>query len=150
MESGAPALDWATVDVSLCSIGHAATILGDRWSLLVLREIALGVDRFDAVQAHLQVSRRTLTERLDALFAAGVIERVPYKEPGQRVRYRYRLTASGRDLRPVLQALGDWGAKHRLDDVGPPVTIARCSCGAPLRLRLRCTAGHDVEDAIAP
>lgn len=139
-----PDLDWAAVDAGQCSIAHAASILGDRWSLLVLREIALGVDRFDAVQAHLDVSRRTLTERLGALLAAGVVERVPYKPAGQRIRHRYRLTPSGQDLRPVLQALGDWGARHRPDDVGPPITVARCDCGAPAHVTLRCEAGHEI------
>jgi DNA-binding HxlR family transcriptional regulator len=144
-DPGASELDWATIDASQCSIAHAASILGDRWSLLVLREIALGVDRFDGVQAHLDVSRRTLTDRLNGLVAAGVIERVPYKPAGQRVRHRYRLTPSGQDLRPLLQALGDWGAQHRPDDVGPPVTVARCDCGAPGHLVLRCDAGHELD-----
>jgi len=142
----APAADWASVDVSECSIGHAAGILGDRWALLLLREIALGVDWFDAIQTHLGMSRRTLAERLDSLVAHGVVDRVPHKDPGQRLRHRYQLTQAGRELRPLLQALGDWGAKHRPDDVGPPVTIAACDCGAPLALVLRCAAGHVQHD----
>jgi DNA-binding HxlR family transcriptional regulator len=133
---------WQDVDASQCSIAHAADVVGDRWSLLLLREIALGVDRFDAMQTHLGASRRTMADRLDALVRHGVVERVPHKDPGQRLRHRYRLTAAGEDLRPLLQALGDWGAKHRPDDVGPSVTVSRCGCGAPTRLEFKCTEGH--------
>jgi DNA-binding HxlR family transcriptional regulator len=125
---------WQDVDASQCSIAHAADVIGDRWSLLLLREIALGVDRFDGMQAHLSASRRTMADRLDALVRHGVVERVPHKEPGQRVRHRYRLTAAGEDLRPLLQALGDWGAKHRPGRRRPPrdgVAVRLRSAGPP-------------------
>lgn len=138
---------WAAVDARECSIDWAAGLVADRWALLVLREVALGVDRFDAVQAHLGVSRRTLADRLGALERHGVLAREPHREPGQRPRHRYRLTAAGRDLLPIVQALGEWGARHRPDDVGPPVSVVSCTCGAPVRVRATCTAGHEVPPA---
>lgn len=138
---------WADVDPCNCSIGHAVDTVGDHWSLLVLRELAFDVDRFDALQRHLDVSRRTLAERLDALVARRIVERVPYKEPGQRTRHRYRLTPAGAGLLPLLLALGAWGDEHRPDDSPPPVVMAHRGCGAPVGLRLRCGAGHELAGA---
>lgn len=153
-------LDWSAVPTDGCPIGLAAGLLGDRWSLLVLRELAFGVDRFDAIQEHLGISRRTLTERLDALVEARITERTPYKEPGQRTRHRYALTAVGREVLPLLLSLGAWGERYRAMDAGPPVgdgasREASRSARSPLRMhhagcgravvpRLLCTAGHEV------
>lgn len=140
-------LAWIEVDPRNCSIGHALATVGDRWSLLVLRELAFDVDRFDTIQAHLDVSRRTLTERLDTLVARGIVERLPYKEPGQRTRHRYQLTPTGADLLPVLFALAAWGNQHRPDDTEPPVIMVHHGCGAPVALQLRCSAGHEIRGA---
>lgn len=147
---------WAAIDPASCSIGHAVATIGDRWSLLLLREIAFGVDRFDALQRHLGISRRTLAERLSTLHAHGVVERAPVQDPGQRAHHRYQLTPSGDALRPVLQALSDWGDSHRptdpsgSPDPGPPVTVVHAGCGAPVHLHLRCEAGHTVQDPAGP
>jgi DNA-binding HxlR family transcriptional regulator len=150
------ALDWAAQDAGNCSIGHAAQLFGDRWALLVLRELLFGVDRFETIQAHLAISRRTLADRLVGLLAAGLIERVPYKQPGQRMRHKYALTAAGADVIPVITALREWGDRHRPDSTPPPVQILHKSCGQPVELHPNCTAGHghaswdDVEPAPGP
>jgi len=150
------ALDWAAQDASNCSIGHAAQVFGDRWALLVLRELTFGVDRFETIQAHLAISRRTLADRLEGLLNAGLIERMPYKQPGQRVRHRYALTAAGADVLPVIAALREWGDRHRPDATPPPLQVLHKSCGHPVELQPHCTAGHgavgwdDVEPAPGP
>jgi DNA-binding HxlR family transcriptional regulator len=148
--------DWAAQDPGNCSIGHATRLFGDRWALLVLRELTFGVDRFETIQAHLAISRRTLADRLDSLLAAGLIERVPYKQPGQRLRHKYSLTAAGADVIPVITALREWGDQHRPDTTPPPVQVVHRDCGQPVELQPHCTAGHgalgwdEVEPAPGP
>ncbi len=94
-----------------CGIAHALGVVGDWWTLLIIRDIARGFDRFDALAAELKISRRVLTERLDHLVAAGVIERADAP-----VRHRYVLTNRGEALLPVLVALQDWGDRFVLGD----------------------------------
>lgn len=156
--------DWAAVPTAGCPIGLAVGVIGDRWSLLLLRELAFGVDRFDAVQEHLGVSRRTLTERLDALVQAGVARRVPYKEAGQRTRHRYELTGAGSEVLPLLVALAAWGERYRATastrpdgeppsadragaDLRSPLRMHHAGCGRTVLPRLLCTAGHEVPAA---
>ncbi|MZD05949.1 redoxin domain-containing protein [Streptomyces sp. SID5785] len=97
-----------------CAIAQAAAVVGDWWSLLLLRETARGHHRFDALQRELGISRKVLTERLGHLVDAGVLEKVPYQ--GSPVRYEYRLTDSGRGLLPVLLSLQDWADRWVLGD----------------------------------
>lgn len=97
-----------------CAIAQAAGIVGDWWSLLLIRDVASGVHRFDALQAELGVSRKVLAERLRQLVSDGVLERRRYSE--HPPRYEYHLTASGQGLLPVLIALQDWGGRYVLGD----------------------------------
>lgn len=97
-----------------CSIAQALGVVGDAWSLLIVRDVAGGVHRFDGLQAELGISRRTLTERLSALMAGGVIEQRPYSSAPPR--HEYHLTAAGRGLLPVLVSLQDWGSRYVLGD----------------------------------
>ncbi|MFF9346241.1 winged helix-turn-helix transcriptional regulator [Streptomyces sp. NPDC014734] len=90
-----------------CAIAQALDVVGDWWTLLIVRDTARGVHRFDALQAELGVSRKVLTERLRLLVDAGVLSREPYQD--RPPRYEYRLTRRGRALLPVLIALQDWG-----------------------------------------
>jgi len=145
VEALADALTWSGQTTADCPIGLAVGLIGDRWSLLVLRELAFGVDRFDAVQEHLGISRRTLTERLDALVDAEIVRRVPYRDPGQRTRHRYQLTAAGDEVLPLLIALGAWGERYRRDGSRSPVRMAHSGCGGSVYSQLRCTGGHEVQ-----
>ncbi|ABD10209.1 transcriptional regulator [Frankia sp. CcI156] len=95
-----------------CPIARTLEVVGERWSLLVIREITLGVHRFEGIRAGTGAPRAVLVERLRALERAGVLERQPYQEAGARSRHEYRLTSSGRDLAPVLLALRRWGERH--------------------------------------
>lgn len=134
----------AIPDSARCSVARATEVLGDRWTVLVLRDLFNGIRRFDDLAAHLGIARNVLARRLAALADAGVVTRTPYREPGRRERHEYRLTAAGRDLRPVLLALTAWGDVHRPDPQGPPLRFEHDGCGAPVGLELRCAHGHTV------
>jgi DNA-binding HxlR family transcriptional regulator/peroxiredoxin len=97
-----------------CSIAQALAVVGDAWSLLIVRDVAGGVHRFDGLQAELGISRRTLTERLGGLMAGGVLEQRPYSSAPPR--HEYHLTDAGRGLLPVLVSLQDWGSRYVLGD----------------------------------
>ncbi|MFB0628165.1 winged helix-turn-helix transcriptional regulator [Streptomyces sp. AB3(2024)] len=90
-----------------CSIAQALDVVGDWWTLLIVRDTARGLHRFDELQRELGMSRKVLAERLKLLVEAGVLTRTPYQE--RPVRHEYRLTPRGRGLLPVLVALQDWG-----------------------------------------
>ncbi|MFF3857659.1 winged helix-turn-helix transcriptional regulator [Streptomyces sp. NPDC002209] len=95
------------LDDADCAIAQALDVVGDWWTLLIVRDAARGVHRFDAFQRELGMSRKVLAERLKLLVEAGVLTREPYQE--RPVRHEYRLTPRGRGLLPVLVALQDWG-----------------------------------------
>ncbi|MFD7441746.1 winged helix-turn-helix transcriptional regulator [Streptomyces sp. NPDC059909] len=97
-----------------CAIAQAAAVIGDWWSMLLVRETARGRHRFDELQRELDISRKVLTERLTHLVDSGVLEKVPYQEGP--VRYEYRLTATGRALLPVLVSMQDWADRWLLGD----------------------------------
>lgn len=97
-----------------CAIAQAAAVVGEWWTLLVLRDIAGGINRFDALQAELEISRKVLSERLAALVADGVLEKRRYQE--RPPRFEYHLTPAGEALSPLLIALQDWGSRYVLGD----------------------------------
>ena len=124
-----------------CSVKRALEIVGEKWTLLVLREAFYGARRFEQFQAHVGCARNLLSERLNTLVAAGLMQRVPYREPSQRERHEYRLTDKGLDLLPTVIALMQWGDRWEADSTGPPVEIIHRECGHPVKLVLRCS--HD-------
>lgn len=142
-------VEFTDYESGACSVARTLEVLGDRWTLLVLRDVLNGVHRFDDIQRHLGVARDVLTKRLAALVTEGVVERVAYQEPGSRRRFEYRVTPAGRDLRPVLLALIAWGDRHRGDGRGAPLVVTHAECGAQVRLVAECTAGHRVDPATA-
>lgn len=119
-----------------CSIARTLELVGERWALLALREVFLGVRRFDAIQRNTGAPRDVLSARLYKLLDAGILERRQYQE--RPTRFEYRLTDAGRDLLPVLLTLMDWGDKY-LADGEPPLTY-RHSCGAEFEPQLVCKA----------
>jgi DNA-binding HxlR family transcriptional regulator len=135
---------WLDFSTDNCTVARTLRLIGDRWSLLVLREALNGVRRFDDLQSHLGIAPTVLTARLDTLVRNELLERVPYQEPGRRTRHEYRLTAKGRDLHPVVVALMAFGDKHLADPEGPPVQLRHADCGAPVRITLSCEEGHQV------
>ncbi len=135
------ALDWS---VDNCTIQRSLDVMGDRWSLIVLREVFQGIRRFDDLTVRTAIPRQVLTARLSRLVEAGVLRRVPYREPGQRSRSEYRLTQKGLDLYPVLLALQEWGNTYLVDPEGPPSVFVHRDCGEQVDLVVRCRAGHEV------
>jgi DNA-binding HxlR family transcriptional regulator len=126
-----------------CSIARPAALLGDRWTLVLLRQAFNGVKRFEDFQESLGISRSLLSERLGRLVEAGVLRREPYKD-SVRTRDRYRLTQMGLDLYPVLMALRQWGDRYLADDY-PPLDIRHRDCGGEPTLELRCSkCGEEV------
>ncbi len=100
---------WDTVCDSLCPVARSLAVVGDRWTLLILRELALGTHRFDEIQAQTGMSSHLLATRLKRLEQDGVIEKRHYSE--RPLRYEYHATAKGKELAPVLLALQAWGLK---------------------------------------
>lgn len=135
---------WADLDSGTCSIARTAHILGDRWTVLVIRDLFNGVRRFDALRDHLGVARDVLTKRLALLIDEGIIDKRPIKVIGERARHEYVLTAAGRNLRTVLVAIMDWGDAHRAGADGPPVALRHDACGQQVHAGLVCDAGHDI------
>lgn len=109
-----------------CSIAQGLEVFGEWWTLLIVRDLMLGVTRFDDLTDRLGIARNVLTARLDTLVEHGIVERVAYQD--RPARYDYRLTEKGRDLWPVLNALRQWGDRWAAPD-GPPVEIVHRSCG---------------------
>jgi DNA-binding HxlR family transcriptional regulator len=122
-------------------------LLGERWTILVLREAFNGVRRFDDIQQSTGAPRQVLSTRLAELVANDVLRREPYQEPGQRQRYEYRLTRKGLDLYPVLVSLLEWGDRYLADDDGPPVTLTHKDCGAVIHPAIVCEDGHTIPSA---
>lgn len=112
-------------------------LLGDQWTLLVLREAFLGETRFERFQASLGIARNTLTERLDRLSGAGMLDRVRYQ--GKPARYEYVLTDMGRDFFPALAAMIRWGDRWLDDGAGPPATLRHADCGQLTHAEVSCT-----------
>jgi len=125
-----------------CSIAGALDVIGEKWSLLVVRELVLGVRRFNDIAANTGAPRDILTARLRRLEELGVVERRQYDD--RPVRYEYRLTAAGKDLRPVIWALMDWGNKHVMDE--PLPSVWEHSCGEVFEPRTHCAACGDPVD----
>jgi DNA-binding HxlR family transcriptional regulator len=119
-----------------CSIARTLELIGEKWALLALREVFLGVRRFDTIHRNTGAPRDILSARLRKLVAGGVLERRQYQE--RPARFEYRLTEAGRELLPVLLTLMQWGDRH-LADGEPPLTY-RHRCGADLDPVLVCRA----------
>ncbi|WP_328482631.1 winged helix-turn-helix transcriptional regulator [Streptomyces sp. NBC_00377] len=117
-----------SLEDSGCAIAQALDVVGDWWTLLIVRDTARGVHRFDELQRELGLSRKVLTERLRLLVEAGVLVRVPYQE--RPARFEYRLTPRGRALLPVLVALQDWGDAWVLGDGDTTATAGESSAEA--------------------
>jgi DNA-binding HxlR family transcriptional regulator len=119
-------------DGQVCSIARTLEVVGDRWTLLVIRDVVLGNHRFDQLLTSLGVASNILTDRLDRLVAEGILVRVRYSERPQR--FEYHLTEKGRELGVVLLALMRWGDRHLSDK--PPRIARRRSDRSPITVRL--------------
>jgi DNA-binding HxlR family transcriptional regulator len=136
---------WNEIGGVSCSVARALSVIGDRWTLLVLRDTFLGTRRFEDFQRQLGVTRHLLAGRLKKLVDAGILDKVCYQE--KPARYEYRLTDKGRDLYPVIVSLLRWGDRWMTGDDGPPLTLVHKACGHRMHPTLVCP---DCGAAIGP
>lgn len=124
----------------VCSIARTLDVVGEPWSPLILRDVWVGINRFDAIQADLGISRKVLTERLRWLVDCDVLERQQYstKPP----RYEYALTEKGAQLADVLLVLARWGDRWLAGDAGAPVVYRHHACGKISTVELHCSQCH--------
>lgn len=127
-----------------CGLARAVTVIGDRWTLLVLREAHYGVTRFDEMRADLEIPKAALSSRLKGLVDEELLERRPYREEGSRTRDEYVLTPKGRALLPALIALMQWGDRYASTGA---LRFHHAGCGGTVTARLVCDCGHLAEPA---
>ena len=127
---------WRDVGKLDCTIARTLAVIGDRWTLLVLRDAFLGIRRFEAFQADLGITRHRLADRLARLVKHGVLRRERYQV--RPPRFEYRLTEKGLELYGVIATIADWGDKHMAGRKGPPVERVHRGCGHAGALRLAC------------
>lgn len=126
-------------DGQICSIARTLEVVGERWTLLIVRNLFLGLRRFEELQQNLGIARNVLSARLEKLVAEGVVEAVRYSE--RPPRNEYRLTAKGRDLWPIVHAMMAWGDEHAPTPAGPPTLVVhRGECGGRVDGRGVCEA----------
>src|SRR5262245_45942601 len=138
-----------TYEDQICSISRTLEVVGERWTLLIVRDVFFGLRRFSDLQTSLGVARNVLTERLNRLVDDGIVERVSYQK--HPVRYEYHLTLKGYDLLPVLVSLMRWGDKHIASAEGVPRIVRHLDCGGDAMQHLTCSkcakvlGTHDIE-----
>ncbi|MBV9078620.1 MAG: helix-turn-helix transcriptional regulator [Methylobacteriaceae bacterium] len=137
----------APVPLDACALARAIDVIGDAWTLLILREALCGVERFDAMQADLGIPRSVLAARLARMVEQGLLERRTYRDPGRRGRPAYRLTEKGRGLVPALAALRQWSRTHLAH--GPSLLSLVDHDGVCVETRLVRADGQAVEDLTA-
>lgn len=137
-------------DNQVCSLAGALEVIGERWSLLIVRDVLLGLRRFDEIQSDLGIARNVLNARLTRLLDQGVLERRLYQE--RPPRHEYRLTDKGLDLWPAIVALMQWGNRYTSPAAGPPVLLEHRGCGGAVdqhRICEACGARLSVRDVRA-
>ena len=120
-------MQWNELDQQSCSMARTLSVIGDRWTLLILRDCFLKVRRFDEFQARLGIGRPILADRLQKLVDGFVLTKVAYQQ--NPTRYEYRLTQKGLDLHPVIMAIVHWGDVHMAGRKGRPLLHLHTSCG---------------------
>jgi DNA-binding HxlR family transcriptional regulator len=130
-----------TYEDQACSIARSLEVLGERWTLLVVRDALLGLRRFDEFARSLGIARNILTDRLGRLVTADILRRVPYQE--HPPRHEYQLTPMGYELAVPIIALMHWGDRHLAGPAGPPRLTRHSTCGGKLHTTLTCDTCHD-------
>jgi DNA-binding HxlR family transcriptional regulator len=128
---------WCDIGAETCSVARTLSVVGDRWTLLVLREAFMRTRRFEDFQNHLGVARNILADRLQKLVDHGVLERRKYQQKPER--YEYRLTQKGLDLYPVIMSLVAWGDRWMDKGEGRPIEHVHEDCGQVMRPVLTCS-----------
>ncbi|MDP9102443.1 MAG: helix-turn-helix transcriptional regulator [Pseudomonadota bacterium] len=147
-------MKWDELAKEPCSVARTVAVIGDRWTLMILRDCFLGVRRFEDFQTRLGISRTITTERLKALVDEGVLRKEAYQD--RPVRFEYRLTQKGLDLYPVIMAVVAFGDRHYAGEAGPPLLHRHKACGCDFQPVLTCSecaepvAAREVETRAGP
>lgn len=136
---------WEELDQQPCSLARTLAVVGDRWTLMVLRDCFLGIRRFDQFEKRLGITRHVLADRLKKLVEHGVLVKVPYQQ--RPLREEYRLTDRGRELHAALLALVSWGDRYMADERGAPVQHVHKGCGQVMRPVTTCSECGEVVTA---
>ena len=128
--------------VGECPIEKTMALLGTKSAMLIMREAYYGTTRFDDFWRRIGVTKAAAAARLSDLVEAGLLERRPYREPGQRSRDEYVPTDAGLDFMPVIWAMFEWGQRHLPHPT--PLRMIHKDCGADATVTIRCADGHDV------
>lgn len=132
---------WDELDKQPCSVARTLAVIGDRWTLMILRDCFLGVRRFDIFEQRLGITRHVLSNRLRKLVEYDVLTKTPYQQ--QPLREEYRLTERGLDLHPIVLALVSWGDKHMADERGAPLLHRHNKCGQIMYPVTVCSECHE-------
>lgn len=130
-------MKWEELSLQRCSVARTLAVIGDRWTLMILRDCFLGVRRFEAFQERLGISRSIVADRLKRLVEEGVLRREAYQN--HPARHEYRLTEKGLALHPVMMAVVSWGDAFYAGPDGPPVTHRHKPCGHEFRPVTTCS-----------
>ena len=131
-----PSMLGKTYDGQVCSVARSLEAIGERWTLLIIRDAFLGVRRFDDFQRDLGVARNVLSDRLQRLTDEGLLERHRYQERPER--FEYRLSDKGIDLWPAIVTLMKWGDRYYAPPEGPPRVVRHRECGGEVTGHLTC------------
>ena len=135
---------WNKLEQEACSLARTVSVIGDRWTLLILRDCFLRVRRFEEFQARLGITRPLLAGRLRKLVKDAVLAKVPYQQ--RPLRYEYRLTEKGIDLYPIVMSIVHWGDVHMAGKKGRPLLHRHETCGRTFDPVMICSACREVID----
>lgn len=121
-----------------CSVARTLELVGERWTILIIRDALMDVRRFDGFLNRLGIARNVLTDRLNRLVDNGILERVAYQQ--RPLRHEYQLTGKGRELAPVIITLMEWGDRHLATEAGPPRRIEHTVCDGHVQAQLFCVS----------
>lgn len=134
-------MKWQALSEQTCSIARTLSVLGDRWTMMVVRNAFLGIRRFDDFQSNLGITRHVLSDRLKRLVEHDILKKTPYHD--RQERFEYRLTDKGRDLYPILLTLAAWGDKWMDEGNGPPIVYFHTTCEHTFTPLLVCSECHE-------
>lgn len=135
---------WSRLSTVLKNLAVTLGVVGERWALLIVREVSIGLRRFDELQQATGAPRAVVADRLRRLTSAGILLTRPYRTPGSRERQEYALTDAGLDLLPLLAAFSDWGQRHLGAGRTPDVDYRHVGCGGHVTARLMCECGQEL------
>lgn len=134
-------MKWSQLADQQCSVARSVSVIGDRWTLMILRDCFLGIRRFDDFERRLRISRSIIADRLKHLVDEDVLRRDEYQQ--NPVRHEYRLTDKGLSLHPVIMAIVHWGDTHYAGEQGPPLLHRHRACGCDFHPVLTCSECGD-------